>query len=89
MTAIEDGRATDSDEQLLERSTELGRILFTQDIHFKALAEDWQRHGRSFQGLLFGPQLGATLGQYVSNLEMIAVASEAREWINVVQHLPF
>ena len=88
-TAIEDGRDTDSDDQLLERSTALGRVLFTQDIRFKAMAEDRQRQGRRFQGLLFGHQLGATLGQYVSNLEMIAVASKPDEWANVVQHLPF
>jgi hypothetical protein len=28
LTAIEDGRATDSDEQLLERSTGLRRVIF-------------------------------------------------------------
>jgi hypothetical protein len=89
LTAIEDGCGTDTDDQLLERSTALRRVLFTQDIRFKAMAEDWQRHGRRFQGLLFGHQLGAALGQYVSNLEMIAVASEPDEWVNVVQHLPF
>jgi hypothetical protein len=89
LTAIEDGRGTDSDDQLLERSTALGRVLFTQDIRFKAMAEDWQSQGRQFQGLLFGRQLGATVGQYVSNLEMIAVVSEPNEWGNVVQHPPF
>ena len=88
MTAIEDGRAAEPDDQLLERSTELSRVLFTQDIRFKAMAESWQRQGRHFQGLLFGHQLGATLGTYVSILELIALASEAHEWVNVVQHLP-
>jgi hypothetical protein len=53
------------------------------------MAENWQRQGRRFQGLLFGPQLGATLGQYVLNLEMIAVASEPEEWVSAIQHLPF
>ncbi len=89
LTAIEDGRAADPDDQLLERSTELKRILFTQDIRFKAMAETWQRQGRYFQGLLFGHQLGATLGTYVSNLELISLASDVDEWANVVQHLPF
>jgi len=28
------------DEQLLERRTELGRVLFTQDIRLRALAEE-------------------------------------------------
>ena len=42
LTAIEDGRSSDSDEHLLERATELSRVMFTQDIHFKAMAENWQ-----------------------------------------------
>lgn len=88
LTAIEDDRATLPGEQLLERSTELGRVLFTQDIRFKVLAENWQRDGRTFHGLLFGHQLGATLGRFVSDLELIAAASDPDEWINVVLYLP-
>lgn len=89
LTAMEDGRATDSDERLLERSTELNRLLFTQDIRFKAMAENWQRQGRPFHGLLFEHQLGATLGKYVADLEVIALLSDIDDWSNVVQHLPF
>jgi hypothetical protein len=39
ITAFEDGSAELSDEELFERAGLLGRILFTQDIRFKALAE--------------------------------------------------
>lgn len=46
LTASEDGTTTLPDEQLLERAAILGRVMFTQDIRFKALAEDWQRQGR-------------------------------------------
>jgi hypothetical protein len=88
LTAIEDDRATLPDEQLLERSTELGRVLFTQDIRFRVLAEKWQREGQEFRGLLFGHQLGAALGRFVSDLELIAMASDADEWINTVLYLP-
>jgi len=88
LTAIEDDGATLPDEQLLERSTELGRVLFTQDIRFRVLAEKWQRDGRTFHGLLFGHQLGATLGRYVADLELIAAATDANEWINTVLYLP-
>lgn len=88
LTAIEDDRATLPDEQLLERSTELGRVLFTQDIRFRVLAEKWQHEGQEFHGLLFGHQLGATLGRFVSDLELIAIASDADEWINTVLYLP-
>lgn len=54
LTSQEDGALYYSDDQLLERSTGLGRVLFTHDIRFKVLAEDWQRQGRPFAGLLWG-----------------------------------
>jgi hypothetical protein len=62
LTAIEDDSAELADEALLERASSLERVLFTQDIRFKALAEDWQRHQRPFAGLIFGHQLGGTMG---------------------------
>jgi uncharacterized protein DUF5615 len=89
LTAIEDGTAELDDADLLERGRFLGRVLFTQDIRFKRLAEDWQRQGRPFAGLLFGHQLGATIGQLVGDLELIALASEPAEWLDRVDHLPY
>lgn len=89
LTAQEDGHDTAADERILERATELHRVVFTQDVLFRVLAEDWQRQGREFAGLLFGPQLRGTIGQYVEDLELIAAASEPDEWQNVVQFLPF
>lgn len=89
LTAIEDGSAELVDEALLERAALLGRVLFTQDIRFKALAENWQRQERVFAGLIFGHQLGGTIGQFVKDLELIALASEPDEWFNIVEYLPF
>lgn len=89
ITAIEDDAAELPDDQLLERTTILGRVIFTQDIRFKAMAEDWQRQGRGFAGLIFGHQLGGTFGQFVRDLEIIALASEPEEWQNIVEYLPF
>ncbi|NEO97446.1 MAG: hypothetical protein F6K58_01770 [Symploca sp. SIO2E9] len=89
LTAIEDNSATLADDQLLEHCRVLGRVIFTQDIRFKALAEDWQRQGQSFAGLIFGHQLRGTIGQFVKDLELIAKVSEPREWLNTVENLPF
>ncbi len=89
LTAIEDGSNQLPDDELLERARTLGRVLFTQDIRFKALAEDWQRQGRPFAGLLFGHQLGGTIGQFVKDLELIAKASEPGDWAGVVDRLPY
>ncbi|MCE9557188.1 MAG: DUF5615 family PIN-like protein [Planctomycetes bacterium] len=89
LTAIEDDADQLPDDALLARATALGRVLFTHDIRFQALAEDWQRLGRSFSGLLFGHQLHGTIGQYVKDLELVAQASEPSEWTDIVERLPF
>jgi hypothetical protein len=86
---MEDSADKLPDDAVLQRASDLGRIVFTQDIRFKALAEQWQRQNRPFAGLLFGHQLGGTIGQYVKNLELIGQASEVDDWRNTVGHLPF
>src|SRR5438105_2528337 len=88
LTAIEDDHATADDHELLDRAGQLGRVMFTQDIRFRALAENWQRQQRPFGGLLYGHQREG-VGEFVKDLELIAKASEPAEWINTVEHLPF
>jgi hypothetical protein len=89
LTAIDDGWAERTDSGLLTHASELGRIMFTQDIRFKALAEEWQRQGRPFAGLVFGHQLGGTIGQFVNDLELIAKASDPEDWVNIIEYVPF
>lgn len=89
LTSIEDGQSEALDSALLDRATDLGRLLFTHDVRFRAMAERWQRAGRPFGGLLFGAQLGGTIGQFVTDLELICRASTLDEWANVVEWLPF
>ena len=89
LTAIEDGVDTMLDRRLLERVHLLDRVIFTQDIGFRVMAQEWQRQNKPFSGLIFGHQLGGTIGQYVRDLELIAKSSEPDEWINVVEFLPF
>ncbi|MCW6053886.1 DUF5615 family PIN-like protein [Lyngbya sp. CCAP 1446/10] len=89
LSAIEDGAIELPDDQLLERTTQLGRVLFTQNIGFRAMAHDWQRQQKQFAGLIFGHQLGGTIGQFVKDLELIALASESDEWMNAVEYIPF
>lgn len=89
LTAIEDGTDELPDDELLNHVRSLNRVIFTQDIRFRAMAEDWQRQNKPFSGLIFGHQLGGTVGQYVKDLELIAKASEQDEWLNVIEYLPF
>jgi Domain of unknown function (DUF5615) len=89
LRAQDNGAAEMADAELLQHVTDLGRVIFTQDVRFKGLAEDWQRAGKPFSGLLFGNQLGVTVGTYVKDLELIAKATDTEEWLNVVEHLPY
>jgi predicted nuclease of predicted toxin-antitoxin system len=58
VTSAEDGTDELDDDVLLEHVRSVGRVIFTQDIRFRALAEDWIRQGRPFAGLVFGHQMG-------------------------------
>ena len=89
LTAFEDDTQKLPDSELLTRVTELNRVLFTQDIRFRVLAQTWQQEGKIFSGLIFGHQLDGTIGQFVKDLEFIAKASDLEDWVNVVEYIPF
>ena len=88
LTAQDDDSDDLDDEALLIRSTILGRVTFTFDIRFKARAEDWQRQGRPFAGLVWGHPMRLTIGQLVLDLELIAKATDPPDWQNIVERLP-
>ena len=89
VTAFEDNSHRLPDDKLLDRVLALARVLFSQDIRLKALAENWQRQGRPFGGVAYGHQLGASIGKYISDLELIAKATDPADWLNHIEHLPF
>jgi hypothetical protein len=88
LTTQEDGADEWDDDVLLDRAAKLQRVVFTQDIRFKAMAEKWQRQGRPFAGLAFGHQHSG-IGPFVRDLELIAKASDPTDWENKVEHLPY
>jgi hypothetical protein len=88
LTAIDDHANLLQDEALLDRSAQLGRVLLTFDVRFKALAEDWQRKNRPFSGLIYAHPLRVSIGQLVQNLELIAQATDSEDWRNAIEYLP-
>jgi len=69
ITALEDEAATMNDAQLLMRSTNLGRVLFSQDEDLLSVTRTWQNTGREFSGLVYAHQLEITIGKAVRDLE--------------------
>src|SRR5262249_10230814 len=88
LTAQEDGAAEYEDPDLLDRSTVLGRVLFTQDDDLLREAKRRQRTGKTFAGIAYAHQLNVSIGQCIADLALIAQASEPAEWVNRTEYLP-
>jgi predicted nuclease of predicted toxin-antitoxin system len=52
--ATEEGTHQLTDDQLLELAGRQQRVMITQDIRFRVMAENWQRQGKPFAGLFYG-----------------------------------
>lgn len=88
LTAREDGAAELEDDKLLDRATELNRILFSQDDDLLREANKRQQTGETFAGVIYAHQLNITVGQCIDDLELIAKATEPEEWLNNTVYLP-
>lgn len=88
LSVHEEGRTGDSDEQVLDRATELRRVLFTQDDDFLSEAENRRAAGVSFAGIVYAHQLRMTIGHCVADLEILAGAATWDELKNRVIFLP-
>ncbi len=76
------------DDKLLALATSLTRVVVTQDIRCRVMAEDWQRTGRPFAGLVYAHQRYVSFGQMILDLELIAKATDPDYWRNRVEQLP-
>lgn len=76
------------DEPLLDRAAQLGRVLFTHDRHFLAIADRWCAAGRPFSGVVYVHQYRLTVRQIIVELELIAEAGDPVDMQNRVEFLP-
>ena len=88
LAATEEGTNELLDHELLALATSLQRVTVTQDIRFRVLAEEWQRTGRRFAGLVFAHQRLVSFGQLVLDLELIAKVTDPAYWENRIEQLP-
>ncbi len=67
LAATEENADRFPDCDLLDLARSQRRLMVTQDIRFRVLAEDWQRTGRAFAGLVFAHQLHVSFGQMIAD----------------------
>lgn len=88
ITAYEDGSSQLDDSELLDRASELERVLFTRDYNLLQEATKRHRAGIPFYGIIYAHQLKISIGDCIRDLEIIAEAGDPEDLMNQVQFLP-
>jgi hypothetical protein len=89
LTVQEDGYSGSPDPVILDRSTALGRIVFTQDRDFLVEGSHRQTVGIDFAGVVYAHQLMVSIGDCIRDLELITKLGNPEEFVNRIQYLPF
>ena len=88
LTAQDDGRRQVPDHILLDRATELQRVLFSQDEDLLAEANHRQQKRIRFAGVVYAHQLNLSIGACVRDLELIAKLANPEDLADHVEYLP-
>lgn len=88
LTAQEDGASTLEDAELLQRATELRRVLFTFDDDLLVESNRLQRETVGFAGLVFTQFQGHSVRRCIEDLELLAKASDPDDLWGQVVYLP-
>jgi hypothetical protein len=88
LTAREDGHDRSPDEELLQRATELGRAVVSEDHDFLEIVHRWLNDERRFAGLIFCHMPGTSIGGVIDDLELVAGALDVDEIENTVVWIP-
>jgi hypothetical protein len=88
LASTEEGTHELEDDKLLNVASSLKRVLVTQDIRFRVMAEHLQRRSIPFAGLVFAHQRYVSFGQLIFDLELIAKTTDVEFWANRIESLP-
>jgi predicted nuclease of predicted toxin-antitoxin system len=88
ITAQEDGAREWEDSALLDRASDLGRVLVTQDEDLLREASRRNETAVFFAGIIYAHQLNVTIGDMVRDLELVALIYEPDECVNQMVYLP-
>ena len=88
LTVQEDAMGGSTDPVVLDRAAALGRVVFSQDDDFLAEGTRRQLAGESFAGVVYAHQAHVPIGRCISDLELIAKASDLADYADRVEYLP-
>jgi hypothetical protein len=88
LTSFEDNTTSANDSEILNRATELKRVLFTRDYNLLQEAALRQRNNVPFSGVIYAHQLRISIGICIRDLEIISKAGEPEDLQNKVEFLP-
>ena len=88
LTCFEDNTEEIDDSLLLNRASELQRVLFSMDYNMLQEATRRQRRGKHFYGIVYAHQIQVSIGDCIRDLEIIAKAGKSKDFIQGVQYLP-
>ena len=88
LTAQEDQMRAAADSQLLDRATELNRIIVSSDKDFLIETAHRQQVEIYFPGLFHLSGRKIPIGKFVADLEFLAKAGETEDFANQIYYLP-
>src|SRR5436190_21792466 len=88
LTALADGTTELEDDRLLQRATDLSRILVTMDDDFLTITAHWMRVQRAFAGVIYAHPLEITIGQAIRDLELHAKVLDPADMLGRVERIP-
>lgn len=89
LTAQEDNTINLTDTELLDRATEVGRILYSQDDDLLVEANYRLQNEIEFSGVIYSHQLSSPIGRCVEDLEIITKTLAPEEVANRIEFIPF
>ena len=85
----DDGYDGRPDPEVLERATELSRVLYSHNDDMLREAKSMQQSGAPFSGVCYSHQKNSPVGKCVDDLEYLAKAGTPEDFANQVYYLPF
>ncbi len=88
ITAYEDQAHQLDDRALLDRASELERILFSQDDDLLVESARRQKNNIHFAGLVYAHPLNISIGTCIKQLELLSRTADLEDFSNKVVFLP-